>query len=219
MVREGFQSRGVRPVTVYLLRDPVERVWSAARMDMRRRGADAPEAPETRIGHMYMHPMYADRTRYDLTMDALEAAFPRESVWYGFYERFFSVETLAPLCEFLGIAFHEPDFGRQVNVSPKPRGPLCPRTPSARSPTTSRRSTTRSSAASPSWTWPRCGRRRGCSDALPQRRAHPGSSPRRTFPVSVRGRSGSWCQVLGRLGGASRSRTSASSSSAVALPT
>jgi hypothetical protein len=122
MVRDGFQSRGVRPVTGYLLRDPVERVWSAARMDMRRRGADAPEAPETRIGHMYMHPMYADRTRYDLTMDALEAAFPRESVWYGFYERLFSVETLAPLCEFLGIPFHEPDFGRQVNVSPKPEG-------------------------------------------------------------------------------------------------
>jgi hypothetical protein len=91
-------------------------------MDMRRRGADAPEDPETRISHMYKHPMYADRTRYDVTMDALEAAFSRESVWYGFYERLFSVETLAPLCEFLGIDFHEPDFGRQVNVSPKSEG-------------------------------------------------------------------------------------------------
>jgi hypothetical protein len=126
MIRDGFEARGVRPVTVYLLRDPVERVWSAARMDMRRRGADAPQDPETRIGHMYKHPMYADRTRYDLTMDALEAAFPRESVRYAFYERLFSVETLAPLCEFLGIDFHEPDFGRQVNVSPKSQGVALP---------------------------------------------------------------------------------------------
>src|SRR5690349_818333 len=68
MIRAGFEARGVRQVAVYLMRDPVERIWSAARMDMRRRGAEAPEAPETRIGHMYMHPMYADRTRYDVTM-------------------------------------------------------------------------------------------------------------------------------------------------------
>jgi hypothetical protein len=122
MIRDGFEKRRVRPLAAYLLRYPVERVWSAARMDMQRRGEDAPQDPETRIGHMYKHPMYADRTRYDLTMDALEEAFPRESVWYGFYERLFTVATLAPLCEFLGIDFHEPDFGRQVNVSPKAEG-------------------------------------------------------------------------------------------------
>jgi hypothetical protein len=119
MIRAGFEARGVRPVTAYLLRDPVERIWSAARMDMQRRGADAPEDPETRVGHMYMHPMYADRTRYDLTMAALEEAFPRERVFYGLYERLFSAETLRPLCDLLGIDFHEPDVGRQVNVSPK----------------------------------------------------------------------------------------------------
>jgi hypothetical protein len=122
MIRDAFVARGVRPVAVYLLRDPVERIWSAARMDMRRRGDAAPEDPETRVGHMYKHPMYADRTRYDLTMDALEQAFPREDVFYGFYERLFSRDTLASLCDFLGIDFHEPDLGRQVNVSPKAEG-------------------------------------------------------------------------------------------------
>jgi hypothetical protein len=125
-IRAGFLARGVRPVAVYLVRDPVERIWSAARMDLRRKGQDAPEAPETRVGHMYLHPMYADRTRYDLTMDTLEQAFPREDVFYGFYERLFSEDTLAPLCEFLGIDFHEPDFGRQVNVSPKSEGAALP---------------------------------------------------------------------------------------------
>ena len=122
MIRGGFEARGVRGVAAYLLRDPVERIWSAARMDMRRRGDEAPEDPETRVSHMYKHPMYADRTRYDLTMDALEAAFPRADVFYGFYERLFSPETLEPLCAFLGVDFHEPDVGRQVNVSPKSEG-------------------------------------------------------------------------------------------------
>jgi hypothetical protein len=122
MIRSGFEARDVRPVVGYLVRDPVERVWSAARMDMRRRGDEAPEDPETRVSHMFKHPMYADRTRYDLTMDALEQAFPREQVFYGFYERLFSAETLAPLCDLLGIDFHEPDTSRQVNVSPKSEG-------------------------------------------------------------------------------------------------
>ena len=125
-IRSGFEARGVRPVAVYLLRDPVERIWSAARMDMRRRGEAAPEDPETRVGHMYRHPMYADRTRYDLTMDALEQAFTRPGVFYGFYERLFSAQTLGPLCDFLDIDFHEPDPGRQVNVSPKSEGAALP---------------------------------------------------------------------------------------------
>ena len=111
MIRAGFASRGVRPAAVYLLRDPVERIWSAARMDMRRRGDEAPRTRDPGQPHVRRDPMYADRTRYDLTMDALEEAFPREDVFYGFYERLFSAETLAPLCEFLGIDFHEPDTG------------------------------------------------------------------------------------------------------------
>ena len=161
MIRDGFESRGVRPAAVYLLRDPVERIWSASRMDMRRRGDEAPEDPETRVSHMYKHPMYADRTRYDVTMDALEQAFPREDVFYGFYERLFTAETLAPLCEFLGIDFHEPDIDRQVNVSPKSEGAALPEDTGAPSPGTSPRSTTRCSAASPTSTWPRSGRRCG----------------------------------------------------------
>jgi hypothetical protein len=85
-------------------------------------GDDAPEPPEVRVGHMYHHPMYEQRTRYDLTMDALESAFPSEDVFYGFYEQLFSHETLERLCAFLGIDFHEPDVGRQVNTSPKEEG-------------------------------------------------------------------------------------------------
>jgi hypothetical protein len=118
-IRDGFAERGVRPVAVFLLRDPVERVWSANRMDMARLGADAPEPAEVRVGHMYHHPMYEARTRYDETMARLEATFGRDRVFYGLYEQLFSPVTLQPLSAFLGIDYHEPDVDRQVNVSPK----------------------------------------------------------------------------------------------------
>ena len=45
MIRAGFESRGVRPAAVYLLRDPVERIWSAARMDMRAAATTRPRTP------------------------------------------------------------------------------------------------------------------------------------------------------------------------------
>jgi hypothetical protein len=126
LVRDGFRARGVRPASVYLLRDPVERIWSAGRMDVRRQGTEAQETAESWVSHMYLRPMYAERTRYDLTMDALEQTFDRGDVFYGFYERLFSEETLRPLCDFLGIDFHEPDVQRQVNVSPKAEGAALP---------------------------------------------------------------------------------------------
>lgn len=123
-VQEGFEQRGVRPVAVYLMRDPVERVWSAVRMDVQRRGADDAEAVEARLRSVSADDQYGRRTRYDETIDRLDLAFGTGGVFYGFYERLFEVPTLRHLCEFLGIGFHEPDFGRQVNVSPKTYGEL-----------------------------------------------------------------------------------------------
>ena len=65
MICAGFQSRGVRPVAVYLMRDPVERVWSAVRMDVRRRGIDHQGAVENRLLRISDDDQYDRRTRYD----------------------------------------------------------------------------------------------------------------------------------------------------------
>ena len=122
-IRSGFVQRGVRPVAVYLMRDPVERVWSAVRMDVRRSGNTADDAVEARLRTIADGDQYDRRTRYDLTMATVDRAFGDE-VFYGFYERLFDESTLRELCGFLGIDFVEPDVGRQVNVSPKEGGDL-----------------------------------------------------------------------------------------------
>jgi hypothetical protein len=122
-IRAAFEQRGVRPVAVYLMRDPVERVWSAVRMDVRRSGNTDDRAVEARLRTIADGDQYDRRTRYDLTMASADAAFDG-AVFYGFYERLFDVSTLEELCAFLGIDFVEPDFGRQVNVSPKEDGDL-----------------------------------------------------------------------------------------------
>ncbi len=117
-IRRSFEQRGVRPVAVYLMRDPVERAWSAVRMDVRRSGNTDEGAVEGRLRMIAPDDQYDRRTRYDLTIAAADRAFGDE-VFFGFYERLFDEATLRDLCGFLGLDFHQPDFGRQVNVSPK----------------------------------------------------------------------------------------------------
>ena len=67
---------------------------------------------------------YDRRTRYDAAIERIDATFGRDAAFYGFYERLFDAGTLRDLCAFLGLDFHEPDFGREVNASPKTEGDL-----------------------------------------------------------------------------------------------
>jgi hypothetical protein len=123
-IRSAFESRRVRTVTVYLMRDPVERVWSAVRMDARRRGPVQPGAVEARLQRVVAGDHYDERTRYDAAMTRIDEAFGQDLAFYGFYESLFDRRTLRDLCDFLGIDFHEPDFTWRVNTSPKEDGEL-----------------------------------------------------------------------------------------------
>lgn len=121
-VRASFEARGVRPVAAYLLRDPVERIWSHVRMQKRRRPEHNPGTAEELVAQRYAEPQYADRTRYEVTLANLEASFG-DAVFVGFYEELFDPATAASetarLAEFLGIDHRPPDLDAQFNVSPR----------------------------------------------------------------------------------------------------
>ena len=125
-IREAFARRGVRTAPVFLMRDPVERVWSMVRMNQQRRPDDFPGPTEGWVRRLHSRDDHALRTRYDLTLAALDAAYPRGDVWLGFYERLFDLDVLADLCGHLGIAVHEPDLDHVVNASPKSAPALPP---------------------------------------------------------------------------------------------
>lgn len=116
-VRTSFEARGVRPMAVLLLRDPVDRVLSHVRMNRDRRPRDFPGDVAAWVERLHGKDPYANRTRYDATLAALDGAFPAEQVFVGLYERLFDRRTLRSLCDFAGIDFHEPDLGRRVNAS------------------------------------------------------------------------------------------------------
>jgi hypothetical protein len=118
-IRADFEGRGVRTAAVHLMRDPVDRIWSQIRMQKQRQPDRYPEAAEDLVRARHPEPQYAARTRYDLTLAALDAAFPAEDLYVGFYERLFTAEELTSICALLGIGYREPDFGTRANAAPR----------------------------------------------------------------------------------------------------
>lgn len=101
---------------VYLIREPVERLWSHIRMDAGKKG----EAEALRRMDVLLEGGESQallRSNYRRTINRLWKAVPREALHLEFYERLFSKEAIARLCGFLGIAPREAAFATAVNPS------------------------------------------------------------------------------------------------------
>jgi hypothetical protein len=123
-IKEGFASRGVRTVSIFLMRDPVERIWSHIRMQDQRFPNMFDQPPHEVLRERHAAANYAMRTRYDRTIAALDEVFDPSEVYYGFYEDLFSEERMREICSFLGIDFVRPDFDQRRNASERPVEPL-----------------------------------------------------------------------------------------------
>ena len=120
-VRDGFAARAIATLPVFLMRDPVERIWSQVRMHARlyaRHEAARIESPEFVLAQ-YDRPAYAVRTAYDGTFRTLDAVFGPDRVFYGFYERLFTEVEVRRLCAMAGIDVVEPSFEQRLHASPK----------------------------------------------------------------------------------------------------
>lgn len=116
--RDGFSVR-----VLFLMRDPVERVWSAARMlqreKMKKDPGHEPKSEDIIVRKRYTSPNFIFQTRYEETIRALEAAFDPATIHYEFYERLMNAQAIRTLTDFLGLPFVAPDFDRRLNVTEK----------------------------------------------------------------------------------------------------
>lgn len=109
---------------VFIMRDPVDRLWSQIRMGIAARlGAQADqnafeaacvaEARRLMTGNRISHVRRADYTH---TLRKLADAVPAEDRLILFYEHLFRQETADRLCDFLGIARLAADAGHRSNT-------------------------------------------------------------------------------------------------------
>lgn len=122
---EGFREmsalgRDVR--FIMIMRDPLDRLRSGSRQNLRKRsGADAvtPEGLAARMAEAVADPNDPGmlRSRYDMTIRALDAAVPADKVFYFFYETMFRQAEMDRLADFLGIARRPAPVDKAVHVS------------------------------------------------------------------------------------------------------
>jgi len=101
---------------VFLMREPVDRLWSQMRMDA---GGDV-HAQDARLAN-YLGEGERNlrlRSNYRRTTKRLLAVVPRANLHLELYERLFSPEAIERLCTFLGLAPQPAQFGKVINDSP-----------------------------------------------------------------------------------------------------
>lgn len=104
---------------LFMMRDPIERIFSSEKMSCRRLGQSEEIAARSTVKH-YRKPYNAPKSRFEETIRNIERTFPPERIMYLFYEEFFAERSVAGLYEFLGLdPLIEPDFGHNPLPSSK----------------------------------------------------------------------------------------------------
>lgn len=115
-IHNQFQQRGIPVRPVFLLRDPIERIISSQRMKLRKQGqGDA--ATEVASLRKRVDKGQGLRSSYSQTLEALDQSFGLEHCFIGLFETLFQQDTYTALCDYLAIAYQEPDWQEKVNAS------------------------------------------------------------------------------------------------------
>ncbi len=121
---------------IYLLRDPIDRTWSQARMMAMQRsglGKDrvwAKEYTEEQLANMIAdaNQIVASAlsaksanvlkfSRYSETLLRLKSAVPEKNLYIGFFEELFDQREIKRICKFLGLSFVAADFEATYSYS------------------------------------------------------------------------------------------------------
>lgn len=118
-IQTGIEGRGLRFRTIFLMRDPIERIISSVRMNLRKKERLVPEQEMEALRRtVSKRPRGIDRrSDYRHTLEALNEAFGLQEVYVGFYETLFCSDTIRSLCQYLELPYSEADFDKRLNVS------------------------------------------------------------------------------------------------------
>jgi Sulfotransferase family len=116
---------------IYVLRNPVERALSQAKLGMAvRKNRRIDDVPEHEFLRHIDSPGSRARTRYSRTLDLWSALFPCRQLLILFYEDLARDPRnhLRTICRFIGVDFDERYFGETMTAMPRSRPPARCRT-------------------------------------------------------------------------------------------
>jgi len=112
-IRNFLVGAGLNAKVLFIMRDPVERLYSQLRFDQRRGVKSVKDAYQSALSL----PRITMRTRYDLTLANLRSEFKEDELLFLLYEELFCDESVEMICQFLGIEARPADFSQHINAS------------------------------------------------------------------------------------------------------
>jgi hypothetical protein len=104
---------------IFMMRNPIERPWSAMDMRLRIRGQEVHEVKDRKFYRRFDNRGSRSRTDYLRTLENWGAFYPQEQIFVGFLEdvRFFPRELLRSVYSFLGVdpAFEPPLTEKKIH--------------------------------------------------------------------------------------------------------
>lgn len=109
LIRRQLVARDLKPRVLFIMRDPAERVWSHVKMEIERGssilGVDySIKDLDKAVLAAYKTADFEHRTRYNITINAIDNAFDTTEKLYLFYDDLFEAKTQSAICDFLGIS-------------------------------------------------------------------------------------------------------------------
>ena len=122
-IKEMFANSGFNLKILFIMREPVERIWSAVRMHRKiypeHFSPTDTRSDEELAASRYKRNDIAARTRYEITIDTIEKVFEPSQIHYEFFERLHTPEAMIKICKFLGISYIPADFSKKINKQEK----------------------------------------------------------------------------------------------------
>lgn len=116
-----IKAAGFDLKVVYLMRDPIDRIWSAVRMDKKQKlhnGYDVDDAfCERRVTEYLGMKSHVARSDYRATVQNITKAFDQDDVFIELYENLFIRKKIGRLEDFLGLTLKHVNFSSRVNRS------------------------------------------------------------------------------------------------------
>jgi len=116
-IKANFQEKGIKVKPIFLIRDPVDRLYSQTKMQFRNFNIEPTIDEIIEIMHANITSKVTIlRSNYELTISSLVKVFG-DDFFLAFYETLFTPETIKDLCTFLEIEFVSADYKTKQNFS------------------------------------------------------------------------------------------------------
>ena len=120
-IKKRLENVGFSVKVIFIMRDPVERVWSYLRMRQRRMKQSGTVIVDADLAavfaSVYRSQGVIARTRYDETIRSLRQVFAEDDLCFSFYESLFNEDSTKSISKFLNLELKQIDTSEKINAS------------------------------------------------------------------------------------------------------